>query len=96
MAEDRIARYRRLLKAKHALPNCPMCSHPSWSVIDKDTFLQGFDSETDSVLQSRGIKAVGLVCTNCGYVRFHDIGLLEATDVIGKSEGEDDDASGGN
>ena len=65
---------------KHASGSCQSCGQNTWSVV-------GFEDKLPSIIMVRSdgameippqsIPAAVLVCTNCGYMRMHALGVIQ-------------------
>ena len=62
---------------RHGLPlKCPMCSHNNFTIAD--AYLRnGLQEDIKSVnIGGPSIPAIAIICTNCGFISQHAIGVL--------------------
>lgn len=55
---------------------CPMCHHNHFSLADGyvNNFMQ--DNFNGAVIGGTSIPAIPIICTNCGFISMHAIGVL--------------------
>ena len=64
----------KFLDAKKAKPDCPMCGNGTWALVDHESEgVPMIPMLKDGGLQlpPPHIPSIGLICTNCAFVRFH-------------------------
>ena len=63
--------------AKYAKPSvCPMCGHAHFTIADaylSNTLQTDFNSVT---LGGPSIPSLAIICTNCGFISQHSLGIL--------------------
>ncbi|HEU0188413.1 MAG TPA: hypothetical protein VFQ97_00280 [Gallionella sp.] len=62
---------------KHGAPHhCPMCGHPNFTLTDA-YIIHTLQADIRSVMiGGTTIPTIGVICTNCGFVSQHAIGVL--------------------
>lgn len=60
------------------IPNavCPMCQHNSFVLADGYFNIPISNSMNDVVLGGTTIPSIGVICTNCGFISLHALGIL--------------------
>ena len=64
------------LKEKGATPNCELCSHNDWSVIDQAISAPISDLTGNLRISQPQVPCAGLICNNCGNLRLFALGAL--------------------
>jgi hypothetical protein len=79
MSDETITSLREWFSAKGAIYACPMCRNERW----------GCFNGLDAVAPAPGLPpAYGLVCLNCGFVRWHVQEVLEVPSPTSKRDDE--------
>ena len=72
--------YRELiinaLTEKKANPVCPSCGHNNWAVIDEIVSITVAPSGDSYPIPAPFVPTAGMICNNCGHIRFHSLGAL--------------------
>jgi hypothetical protein len=58
------------LAAKNVGAQCPICDNAGWKPMNEAAVVGIARNASD------GVRAVGLVCTNCGFLRLHAAAVL--------------------
>jgi hypothetical protein len=70
MKEEFFRNVIKTLKSKDATMHCPACDHNKFTMLDSIFNLER------KFLKGTTIPAVMLLCINCGYIRYHSLGIL--------------------
>lgn len=72
--KDRII---KILQERKAILNCPRCANNNFTLID-GYFNQPFQPELSNnlVIGGPAIPSIAVICTNCGFLSQHAIGVL--------------------
>ncbi len=62
--------YEAIAERNADRPECPACRKPVWDVLNEPVILRTASSGAD-------VHAVGMACTNCGYLRLHVANYLQ-------------------
>ncbi|HET9198088.1 MAG TPA: hypothetical protein VFN92_07540 [Solirubrobacterales bacterium] len=76
---------------------CPNCRHGDF-FLGKPIALQGLDNLGIEATPGKGFRAIPVVCTHCGLMKLHNVGVLmgQASDLDEEEPDDDADAEGGN
>lgn len=66
-------------------PQCEICGHNDWAVVDQAVSVQITDLSGGFTIPPPQIPCAGLVCNNCGNLRLFALGAL---DLLPKAEEE--------
>jgi hypothetical protein len=90
-----IDRLQDVLYKLNSNPTCPFCGHEDWVLSDEMSLVQSMTDEPDpGIALGRGIPAVAVACTNCGYVRLHWVTALERHFPEGEKRANDQEDTG--
>ncbi len=64
------------LQEKKAMPNCEICQHNHWSVVDQAVSAPISDLSGGMRIPQPQIPCAGLICNNCGNLRLFALGAL--------------------
>lgn len=73
--------------------SCPMCHHRQFTVADGYTNNILQDNFNGLVIGGPSIPAIPIICTNCGFISMHAIGVLG---LLPSNEKKQEDGKGGN
>lgn len=65
------------LEAKSLQNDCPVCTKNEWSMPKGANLVMGGADDSGEIDLGLGLEAITLVCTNCGFIRFHLTQFLE-------------------
>jgi hypothetical protein len=68
----------RGLERKALENDCPVCHENKWSMPTGTNLVMGGNNDAGEIELGLALEAVTLVCTNCGYIRFHLTQFLES------------------
>jgi ribosomal protein L32 len=66
----------RSLTEKKANPVCPSCGHNNWAVIEEIVSITVAASDGGYRVPPPFVPAAGVICNNCGHIRFHSLAAL--------------------
>lgn len=75
MIEERKLKIAEALKEKGVTLPCPRCSGLNFEVVDQ-TVLSINDNLNMISLGGQSVPAALVACSNCGFITFHALGLL--------------------
>lgn len=79
--EDQKQVIYKTLKAKIDKFECPMCKKGNFTIVDSYTFsLLTDDYKNLKIGQGKALPSVPIVCTNCGFISHHALGVLGLLD----------------
>ena len=65
---------------------CPMCKHKNFTMAD-GYFLNTMQADINSVnLGGQAIPSVGIICSSCGFISQHALGVLGILDKLKKKK----------
>ena len=77
-ARDRIV---KKLEEKRAVLPCPRCSNNSFMLLDGYIAMSVAARSDSLILGGRVIPQVAVVCTNCGFIAHHALGVLDLMEL---------------
>lgn len=65
---------------------CPMCKNKNFTMAD-GYFFNSMQTDANSInLGGQAIPTIGLICSNCGFVSQHALGVLGILDKLKKNK----------
>jgi hypothetical protein len=55
---------------------CPMCGHSNFTIADGYVRNEILDDFTNVTIGGTGIPSIPIICTNCGFISYHALGVL--------------------
>lgn len=77
LSDDDKAKLAKALSDKIKSFRCPMCNNHSFTIVD-GYLVQNLQSNMNGIVLGNGpmIPSVAIVCTNCGFMSQHNLGVL--------------------
>lgn len=71
----------KILVEKKVTRECEACGEKKWTVASQVAITAVSDMDEMPIVASGNIPSAAVVCTNCGYIRFHSLSALGVLDV---------------
>lgn len=76
LTDDEKREIIRIISERVPNVTCPMCHHNNFIIADGYFNMPISKNIKDIVIAGSTIPSIGIVCTNCGFISFHALGVL--------------------